>query len=207
MCARYLTFEEWADTAFFELAPYAHTQAPARQIRPADPAPVFIQSGEHISAEAMRWGFPMQRSGVIFNARAETLEEKPLFRDAYRLRRCIVPALGFYEWDSQTGQCYIFRAKGDGIVYMAGIYQEREGNARFVIVTTGACAPVSQVHMRMPLVLQAGQAIRWLESIEQARVLRCGCTVPLSGEHAAVSSAHPRKHLPAMEMIGSCSRI
>ncbi len=175
MCAKYLTFEEWKDTAFFEIVPYTHVKTPIRQIRPADLAPVFIREEGNISAQAMRWGFPMQRSGVIFNARVETLEDKRLFRDAFQSCRCIVPALGFYEWDAKNGKRHIFRRKEHEILYIAGIYQEIAEDIRFVIITTPACFPVSQVHARMPLVLHAQQAMHWLETIEQARQL---CRVP-----------------------------
>lgn len=207
MCARYLTFDELKDANFFEIAPYTHADRTARQIRPTDLAPVFVQKEGRVCAEGMRWGFPMQRSGVIFNARAETIAEKPLFRDDYRLRRCIVPASGFYEWDSQSGKRYLFRRKENEILYMAGIYQEKEDDARFVIITTNACAPVSEVHMRMPLILHAGQAIPWLENLEQAQRLRSGAhIVPLI--RAAEAECRPalQQRKKSIERVGSFAR-
>ena len=208
MCARYLTFEAWKDAVFFEIAPYTQARPTARQIRPADLAPVFVQKDGHVSAEAMRWGFPMQRSAVIFNARAETLEEKNLFRDAYRLRRCLVPAAGFYEWNSQSGERCFFRGRENEILYMAGIYQEKAEDSRFVIVTTRACAPVSEVHMRMPLVLHAGQAIQWLGNMEQAERLRSSAhIVPLIQEPTA-EFLHPvQQYKRNVGRAGSYDRV
>jgi len=172
MCARYLTFKEGRDDdLFFGITSSRYDPQQLKEIHPTDTAPVFVQEGNLITARAMKWGLPMQRAGVIFNARAETLEEKKLFRESFYFRRCAVPAWGFYEWDHESGRRYIFRDKNDTPVYMAGIYQPAADGFRFVVVTTQASTPVDEIHVRMPLILRPDQALKWLDSAETAHNL------------------------------------
>lgn len=172
MCARYITFNHRDDDIFFGIAPFGRRITEANEIHPKDEAPVFVRNEDIICIQNMQWGLPMQRSGVIFNARAETIDEKKLFKDSYLLRRCVVPAYGFFEWDKVSGRQYVFHVQEDSIVYMAGIYQLNFNIPRFVIITTQSSDPVSSIHPRMPLLFNAKQAMDWLESSEQAQKLR-----------------------------------
>lgn len=123
---------------------------------------------------SMRWGFiphwyaKTTGGPLLINARAETLAEKPAFRDAARARRCLIPATGFYEW-TKDGEArlpwYIRRADGAPIVF-AGVWQrwERDGDAHTTcaIVTTGAGVAMSQIHHREPVTLDPGDYAKWL---------------------------------------------
>ncbi len=123
----------------------------------------------------MRWGFlphwykSLTDGPLLINARAETLAEKPAFRAACRDRRCLIPATGFYEWtkdeDGRRLPWYIHRADGAPLAF-AGIWQdwERDGTRlrSCAIVTTGANARMSQIHHRMPLVLEPEDWPLWL---------------------------------------------
>ncbi len=123
----------------------------------------------------MRWGLiPSwardESIGVkCINARSETIMEKPSFRGAVKYRRCIVPANGFYEWQGEKGykQPY-FIHRGDGeILAIAGVYEEWESPAgtieTFAIVTTDANREMSDIHDRMPVILEPKDWDLWLD--------------------------------------------
>jgi putative SOS response-associated peptidase YedK len=123
----------------------------------------------------MRWGFvpawykTPTDGPMLVNARAETLAEKPAFRAACRERRCLIVASGFYEWtkseDGARLPWYITRSD-DAPIAFAGVWQNwgREGDrmATCVIVTTAASDTLSQLHHRMPLILDPGDWPLWL---------------------------------------------
>lgn len=123
---------------------------------------------------AMRWGFvpswykKPNDGPLLINARSETIAEKPAFREAARARRCIIPASGFYEWHRE-GETrlpwYIFRRDGATLAF-AGVWQswEREGEqlTTCAIVTCNANAPMSEIHHRMPVVLEQEDWGLWL---------------------------------------------
>lgn len=115
---------------------------------------------------AMAWGFPKPvGSGVLINARAETVMEKPTFRDAFAQRRCLVPADGYFEWQRRDGRKTKarFRLKrADGArLMMAGLYNEQ---GRFVILTQPPNSTVAPLHDRMPVILTAPELqTLWLQ--------------------------------------------
>jgi putative SOS response-associated peptidase YedK len=106
----------------------------------------------------------------MINARAETVAEKPAYRTAYRHRRCIIPADGFYEWRT-TGEgrtpYYITLASGQPFAF-AGLWetwQDRRSGERIetaTLITASANDFMTSLHHRMPLVLEAGTAEAWL---------------------------------------------
>ncbi|MEE9388017.1 MAG: SOS response-associated peptidase [Paracoccaceae bacterium] len=124
---------------------------------------------------SMRWGFipkwykKPNDGPLLINARAETIADKPAFRDACRARRCLIIASGFYEWtkgaDGTRLPWYISRADGEPIV-LAGIWQRWGGDDAPVntcaIVTTGANAVMSEIHHRMPVILSPDDTGLWL---------------------------------------------
>ena len=135
------------------------------EIRPTAAAPVLVDSGP----ELMRWGYQLPNTLVI-NARAETAEEKPLFRESVAARRCVIPSTGFYEWDREKKK-YLFRLPGERVLYMAGLYEKRGGEDRYCILTTAANSSMAPIHDRMPLVLRREQLGPWLREPETAAAL------------------------------------
>ena len=124
----------------------------------------------------LRWGLvpPWDRGDggkpQMINARAETVLEKPAFREAFRHRRCLVPADGFYEWQKRDGgnQPFYFRARDHRPLALAGLWESREqpGDRRFdtcAIVTTTANATLRPVHHRMPVILAPRDEDAWLD--------------------------------------------
>ena len=130
---------------------------PAGDIAPTNEAPVLISSGNKIVSEFQRWGIPGWRGGLMINARAETVCVKPMFRRSMAAQRCVIPASGYYEWDAGRHK-YFFQLPGKPI-YLAGVYDNCEGNNCFVILTTAPNEVVKDIHDRMPLILNHGPGL------------------------------------------------
>src|SRR5581483_1598554 len=96
---------------------------------------------------------------AVPNARAETVATTPWFRDAFKKRRCLIPADGFFEWvrtgkgKNARSQPYHFRMKSGGVFAFAGLWGAREELETSALVTTEANDLVGQVHSRMPVIL------------------------------------------------------
>ncbi len=125
------------------------------EIRPTALAPVLLSGSEGTRPELQNWGYRMTGSLVI-NARAETAAEKPLFRDSVVARRCVIPSTGFYEWNKDKRK-FFFTLPNEGALYMAGLYDLRDGKPCYCILTTAANQSMETVHHRMPLVLRREQ--------------------------------------------------
>ena len=121
-----------------------------------------------------RWGLiPSWAKDVImgnrmFNARAETVAEKPSFRHAYRRRRCLIPASGYYEWRLETGHKQPYCCHIDHQLFsMAGIWehwQDGDGNEiqSCAIITTEARDTIAEIHHRMPVHISRADYAKWL---------------------------------------------
>jgi putative SOS response-associated peptidase YedK len=104
------------------------------------------------------------------NAKAETIADKPTFRDAYRLRRCIVPVDGFFEWQATKGgkQPYAIAMKDGSPFGLAGLWENwrdpisREWIRTFTIITVPSNDLISRIHDRMPAILDRRDSDRWL---------------------------------------------
>ena len=127
---------------------------------PSALAPVLVARGEKILGTLQTWGLPGPRGGLIINARAETVTQKPMFRRSIAAQRCVIPASSFYEWDAARHK-YQFALPGSPL-YLAGIYNNVDGRDRFVILTTAPNASVQNIHDRMPLLLSRADIRPWL---------------------------------------------
>lgn len=133
----------------------------------------------------MRWGLIPNWSkdpeigSKLINARAETVLEKPSFRAAFKRRRCLIPADGFYEWRGRSGdkQPYFIHMADQKPFAFAGLWEYWMGADgsevdTCAILTTAAAAPVDKLHHRMPVILDAGQFQPWLRgTVDEARGL------------------------------------
>lgn len=134
-----------------------------------------VQSGERRLLRPMRWGFIPQwydkpnGGPLLINARAETIAEKPAFREACRSRRCLIPCTGFYEWtkdpDGNRLPWYITRTDGQPMVF-AGVWQDwgtgSDQMRTCAMVTVGANAWMQKIHHRMPVILEPETWGKWL---------------------------------------------
>lgn len=143
------------------------------EIYPTNTAPVLINRNGRRFADLFRWGFPnFYNKGVIINARAETAPEKPMFRPCFMDHRCVIPAAGFFEWDPSKRKVQFYRP--DRALYMAGIFRVYNDISCYVILTTAANSSVSDIHSRMPLLLDPDQIEPWLQTREAALTILQG---------------------------------
>jgi putative SOS response-associated peptidase YedK len=115
------------------------------------------------------WGGTTPPPSSLINARVESITEKPSFREAVKYRRCLIPASGWYEWQStiQTAgrkQPYYFFSEQQPILAFAGIYEVAADNTKTAaIITQPANEVVAKVHSRMPLILSLDFFAAWLD--------------------------------------------
>lgn len=102
---------------------------------------------------------------LLINARSETAHEKPLFRDAFRRRRCLVIADGFYEWQAGADgkQPYRVTRIDGGVFAFAGIWMEIDRSPAFLILTTEPNRVTRPIHDRMPVMLEDAEQAPWLD--------------------------------------------
>jgi putative SOS response-associated peptidase YedK len=153
--------------------------APRYNIAPTQEAPVVLlhpDSGARV-LRALRWGLVPSwskdpRAGArLINARAEGAADKPAFRAAFKRRRCLVPAAGFYEWKRlpKGKQPWWIRLRGGGPLAFAGLWEhwlDPQSDATlhtFTILTTAANPLVAALHDRMPVILPPRDYTVWLD--------------------------------------------
>jgi putative SOS response-associated peptidase YedK len=115
------------------------------------------------------WSKDRKISNHLINARAETLTEKPSFRKAYQHRRCLIPATGFFEWETNEAgrQPYHIHQPECALFAFAGLWEHWEQQQETVysctIITTGANEKIAPVHDRMPVIITPDFYARWLD--------------------------------------------
>jgi putative SOS response-associated peptidase YedK len=133
--------------------------------------PHFIVRGRSGRAILDRglWGFTgaNKPNKLIFNARAETIDTRPMFRAAFEHRRCLVPADGFFEWERSEDRRlpWWFHREDHRLLLFAGVFdppQRDDARARFSIITVPAAGVIARIHDRMPAILGSDDVSHWL---------------------------------------------
>ena len=179
---------------------------PARyNIAPTQPAPVVRRGGDGRRELALlRWGLVPSWAkdpsigNRLINARAETVADKPAFRSAFKNRRCLVVADGFYEWRKvgDGKQPYRITLPDGGPFAFAGLWERwapaGEAIESFTIVTTDANPRLRPIHDRMPVILDPADHETWLEGGAAALAL----LRPFPGDALAVHAVDRRVNNP-----------
>lgn len=118
----------------------------------------------------MKWGYTIPGGRPVINARSETMEEKPLFCDGARQRRCLIPAAHYFEWDQDKTK-YAIRPKAKGMMFMAGIYRLESSGPVFTILTREPAAELAAIHHRMPVLLPRDACAAWLNLANPAEAV------------------------------------
>lgn len=170
MCCRYFIGSDnrEIEEIYERLKPRAE-QIKFGDVYPSQWAPVISERGPLLAV----WGVRSDKARrAIVNARAESVLDRPFWRKAFLKERCLVPASGFYEWDSGKGRRY-FTEKTKKTLYMCGFLKISEGEKRFVILTRAAYPPVSLYHERVPVLTTKKDGVSYLKDAEFAtRVLQ-----------------------------------
>jgi putative SOS response-associated peptidase YedK len=122
------------------------------------------------------WAKDPSMGNKLANARGESLAERPAFRDAFRRSRCLVPASGFYEWQSVAGrkQPWYFAPSDAGLFGLAGITALWKGVRSVSLITTAPNELMQPIHDRMPVIVAPEDYAAWLdkEAAEPMRYVR-----------------------------------
>jgi putative SOS response-associated peptidase YedK len=169
---------------------------PRHNIAPTQPIPVVIIENGVRHFRLMRWGLlpawvkDPGKFALLINARAETVLEKPAFKNAIKRRRCLIPADGYYEWqafETRKRPHFIYRRDGQPIG-LAGLAEtwigpNGEDLDTVAIVTAPAGADIAVLHHRVPVTIAPGDFDRWLEcSINDAETAMALLIAPEEGE-------------------------
>lgn len=140
----------------------------------------------------------------LANARGETVDEKPSFRNAFKRSRCLIPASGFYEWKTVAGrkQPYYMHPVGAPLFAIAGITERWQGPEGMVetcaIITTGPNGVMHNIHDRMPVILSAEDHDAWLDprnhSVASLKQLIKPCADSTMAAHAVSTRVNAPKN-------------
>ncbi len=191
MCGRFTARYTWGEVRdFLRLTqPTPPSNLPPRyNICPTDPIDVVLEHNGVRGLMQMRWGLvpawwtkKANQTPATFNARVETVDTKPMFRDAFRQHRCIIPASGYYEWKPtlKGKQPYYFTSRdGSPVLAMAGVWDKwhdiETGKPLFScsLVITNANDFVRDIHDRMPALLEPDQFTPWLSGTAGTEILK-----------------------------------
>lgn len=157
MCGRYYIDEETATELekIVRVLDQKFAQGKVkRDIRPTDIAPIITWEKDHFQLKGAKWGFTNAfQKGPVFNARVESIDTKPMFKDRLEAGRCLVPAAGFYEW-SKKKEKYQFYLKEKPLMLMGGLYRIENDILHFTILTKDSVGSIAQVHERMPIIYE-----------------------------------------------------
>jgi putative SOS response-associated peptidase YedK len=175
MCGRY-TLRTPVDSLVetFEIEEYPSSVTPNYNIAPTQEVAAVVEENEKRKLEMLRWGLipswakdPAIGNKMI-NARAETVAEKPSFRSAFKNRRCLIIADGFYEWRKTDNgkQPYHIKMEDGSPFAFAGLWETWKDDEEIrscTIITTGANDLMEEIHHRMPVILHPEDSALWLD--------------------------------------------
>lgn len=151
--------------------------SPRFNIAPSQAVPVLVRNGESLEATSFYWGLvpawakDRKMQSRLINARAESVAEKPSFRRAFRRRRCLVLANGYYEWVKRNNekQPYYIHLQSHRPFAFAGLWEKwlDENGTPYLscsIITCAANERLTALHQRMPVVLPKSTHTTWLQS-------------------------------------------
>ena len=176
MCGRYALYGPSSRLAAHFAVDFAALHfAPRYNLAPMQWAPVIRWSAGQRELALARWGLlpawarDPAMAGRLINARSETAAEKPAFRSAFRSRRCLVPADGFFEWKALASgkQPYFIRRRDEMPLALAGLWEPStapDGAAQctFTILTAESGTGLAEIHPRMPVMLPPEAWGLWL---------------------------------------------
>jgi putative SOS response-associated peptidase YedK len=211
MCGRFtLTWDEWRRVVD-ELgidddgAAAAASYRPRFNIAPTDEHFIVTSEFERRKVRRARWGLVNRwatdnhRASQCINAKAETLEQRASFREAFQQRRCVVPADGFFEWvpgPKGKRQPLWIHPRVGGLMLFAGLYESwyparNQPEVTFTIVTCAANTTIAAIHDRMPVILDEGGVEDWMNPREKEPLSLKRLLVPAPADLLVMQPASP----------------
>ncbi len=214
MCGRFTLFE--ADKVLSKEFGVSNVPplSPRYNIAPSQPIAAVRTPHTGIGRELalLRWGLIPSWSkdpaigNRLINARAETVREKPSFRNAFRRHRCLIPTNGFYEWQRQERgkQPYFVRMRDGRVFAFAGLWDRWESSDKDVIetctiLTTAANTVLAPIHGRMPVILPQAEYARWLDPALKDPDSLSPLLVPFPPEEMLAIPVSPRVNAPSTD--------
>jgi putative SOS response-associated peptidase YedK len=217
MCGRFTRDITWEQVHAFsqglDLILPPEQPEPSWNVAPTQNSWVLVADPAGGAARQMRWGLLPSWAkdstlGVsLINARLETVASKPAFRSAWKARRCLVPASGYYEWRLEDGikQPYWIHDASSPVLMFAGLWENWKTPAAdwlqsFSIITCAALDRMQELHDRTPLMLSPPVLRDWLHgSVEQATAIANQAPVPPLAWHAVSRAVgNPRSNGPRL---------
>jgi putative SOS response-associated peptidase YedK len=160
------------------------------------PGTEILAIGNDRKARVLPWGTRFA------NARAETVNERPAFRTAYRGFRCLVPASGFYEWQNiaRTKRPWYVLPRDAALFGLAGLVTLWQGKRSVTLITTEPNALMATIHDRMPVIIPPARYADWLAGAEDL-------LHPYPAEAMRAHPVHPRVNTPANDDPGLISEF
>jgi len=209
MCGRFyldVPADELMSHFGLELVP---TLEPRYNIAPSQSVPAILDTARGRELRMLRWGLiPFwakdEKIGYrTINARAETVDSKPAFRDAFRHRRCLIPASGFYEWQAGADgkQPYCIHPSKGSLFAFAGLYEHwRDGTGNRIdsctILVTRANDRIQTVHDRMPVILSPENYGAWLDPQTQDPAILKPLLLPAPADQVDLHAVSIRVNSP-----------
>jgi putative SOS response-associated peptidase YedK len=185
MCGRYtivITMDELMRHYMIEV-PTNRYHTPRYNVAPGQMVMAVISDGEKNRLGELKWGLipswaKDEKIGYkMINARAESVTEKPPYRDSFQRRRCVIPADGFYEWRQSDKQPFRITLQNEQIFSMAGLYDTwiaPDGTkiSSCAIITTEPNELMVDIHDRMPVILSREDEQKWLDKRQTVEDLK-----------------------------------
>lgn len=186
MCGRFAVIENFEKiAAYYNAKPFpGDAWVENYNVAPTQMVPVIVDEPEGRELRLMKWGLipfwakDAKIGNKMINARAETVREKPGFRDSFKNKRCVIPASGFYEWQKlMTAKKPYYFAPTKGLFSFAGLWSswvspESKEVETFTIITTDANSVVKPIHDRMPVILGHNSIGVWMAKETRAKDLQ-----------------------------------
>lgn len=184
MCGRFVSASQKKEIEnLFQIDVFRSPVLQSYNIAPNQNAGVIINDNGKIVYDVLFWGLipswskDLSISSKMINARAETVMQKPSFKNPYLRRRCLIPANGFYEWErrGKNKLPYYIHSKKEKLFTFAGLWEiwaDADGNEiySFTIITTDAMKPLKTIHHRSPVIINEESRRDWLFTDERDSV-------------------------------------
>ena len=209
MCGRFvMTESEEKVMNDFQIQHSEVLLEPRYNISPSQGITVIVQQDGIRKLETRQWGlipFWAKAPKPMINARAETASEKPAFKQAFRKRRCLIPASGFFEWAREDGkkQPYFICLQDKSPMAFAGLCEEWYApDGKIVktcaILTVEAKSFLQFIHHRMPVILTPAKGMTWLD-LNETEVSSQNILMPYDSENMEARRVTRRVNVPSFD--------